>query len=145
MFLILKSLLFFSLFLNAATVFSDSLSLSGNPSTLTISTATAGQNPNSATNTSTTYNLTTTLTVRTINGKINSNMPTGITLKVQLAAPSGASSTGSVAMSTTAANLITGIPKATTASNLTVTYTLSATPSAVAVTNATKTLTLTLQ
>lgn len=123
----------------------DSLSISGNPSTLTISTVTAGSNPNSVSDSSTTYNSITTNTVRNITGKINSAMPTGVTLNVQLAAPVGASSAGSLAMGTTAVNLVSSIPKNTTSTNLTITYTLSATAAASPSASSTRTLTLTLQ
>lgn len=123
----------------------DSLSLSGNPSALTISTATAGQQPNSVSNSSTSYGVITTNTVRRITGSLSSNMPSGVTLQVQLAASSGATSAGSVTMTTTATNLVTSISKNTTAPLLTVTYTLSATAAAAHVSNATVVLTLTLQ
>lgn len=112
---------------------------------MTISSAVAGQQPSIVTNDSTTYNLTTLNSVRVITGKLNTNMPAGTILKVQLAAPVGATSSGSVSMSTTASNLVTAIPKVTVAINLSITYTFSATVSAAQVTNAAKTLTLTLQ
>lgn len=125
--------------------YGDSISLSGNPGGLTISSAVAGQQPTSASNSSTTYSVATTTVVRRITGKINSAMPAGVTLSVRLTAPSGATSAGSVAMTTTTKNLVTSIPKNTNASGLSITYTLSATAAAAKVTNATKTLTLTLQ
>lgn len=126
-------------------VFGDTITLSGNPSTLTINSATAGSQPNNATNASTTYSVSTSNTVRAINGKLSANMPTNVTLQVSLVAPTGATSLGSVTMTTVAANLVTGIPINTVASAKTVTYTLSATAAAAQVSNATKTLTLTLQ
>ena len=126
-------------------LFSDTLSISGNPAAMSITTATAGSNPDSATDNSTTCNMTTLTVVRKVTGKINTNMPTGLTLRVQIAAPTGATSAGSVAMTTTAANLITAIPKSTTATNLEITYTLAATPTAAPATAVTRILTLTLQ
>lgn len=123
----------------------DSFSLSGNPSTLTVSTATAGQQPNSATNNSTTYNLSTTTTVRSILGRVGLSMPSGLTLSVQLAAPTGATSAGSKSMTTTNQTLVSSIPTNTIQNNLTVTYTFSATAAASQVTNGSRTLTLTLQ
>jgi len=141
-----KITLFFTLmFVTGIAYGALSISISGSPGTLTISTATAGQQPAAVTNTSTTYSITTVGTVTTITGKINANMPTGTTLSVNLKAPTGATSTGSVAMSTTAANLVTAIPKSTTGSSLTITYTFTATTAAAQVTGATKTLTLTIQ
>jgi hypothetical protein len=124
----------------------DTLSISTNPSTLTISTATAGQQPTSAINSSTNYNMSTTAgKTKSITGSINSAMPSGVTLSVQLAAPSGATSSGSVAMTTTALSLVTSIPGFTSATGLTITYNLSATVSASHVTGGTRTLTLSLQ
>lgn len=124
---------------------STTLSISGNPSTLTINSATAGQQPTSATNNSTTYNATTQSSTTSILGSLNANMPSGVTLKVQLAAPTGATSAGAVAMTTTNQTLVSSIPTFTTATGLKITYTLSATAAASQVASATKTLTLTLQ
>ena len=136
-----------TLLLSAAPslLYCDTITLSGNPSALTINSAVAGSQPASVTNSSTTYSVSTTLTVRVITGKINTNMASGLTLQLGLAAPSGATSLGSVSMTTVAKNLITGIPINTTSSGNTVTYTFSATVSAVQASNQTKTLTLTLQ
>lgn len=142
---LLRNLLFVLMLVGVSCLWGDSISLSGNPSVMAISTATAGQQPNSASNASTNYNLTTTATVRKITGNLNSNMPSGVTLQIQLAASGGATSAGSVTMTTTATNLVTSISKSTTATNLTVTYNLSATAAAAQVSNATRTLTLTLQ
>lgn len=138
---------FLSLFLSAVPSFAytDTFTLSGNPPTLTINSANAGSQPNNATNSSTTYSLSTTNSVTKITGRINSNMATGLTLRVSLAAPTGATSAGAVTMNTSAKNLVTGIPRNTISSGRTITYTLSATVSATKVTNQTKTLTLTLQ
>mgnify|MGYP006890124141 FL=1 len=122
-----------------------SISITGNPSTMTINSGTAGQNPNPATNSSRTYSVSTDTTIRKITGKINSSMPSGVTLAINLAAPTGATSLGSVAMTTTIQDLVTGIPIFTISSGRTMTYTLSATASAAAVTNNTRTVTYTVQ
>lgn len=126
-------------------LFSNSITDSGNPAALVINTATAGQNPNSVTNTSTTYSISTTTTIRRITGRINSNMPANTTLQISLVAPTGATSLGLVTMTKTTTNLVTGIPINTLASGRTITYTFSATASAATVTNATRTVTFTLQ
>ena len=136
-------LIFF--FLSSSPLFSATLTVSSNPTTLIISTAAAGQDPNSATNTSTTYSLSTSTNVSTITGKIASNMPTNTTLQISLAAPEGATSLGLVTMTANAANLVTGISTNTVASGKTITYTFSATAAASVVTNATKTVTFILQ
>lgn len=126
-------------------LFSDSITVSGSPAALVINTATAGQDPNSVTNTSRTYSVSTSTTVRRITGRINSNMPANTTLQISLVAPTGATSLGLITMTTTAANLVTGIPINTIASGRITTYTFSATAAAAKVTNAKKTVTFTLQ
>lgn len=131
--------------IKTAVISADSLSISGNPATMSITTATAGSQPNGVTDTSTTYGVSTTIVVRSITGSINTSMPTGTTLQVQLAAPAGATSTGNITMTTTAQNLVTSIPILTLISNPSVTYTFSATVAAAPVTNGSVTLTLTLQ
>jgi hypothetical protein len=144
------SQVFFILCLTAALVAAEAasaalmISISGNPSTLTINSATAGSQPNNATNSSTTYSITTVASGTTITGKLNANMPAGLTLKVQLQAPTGATSVGAVAMTTTAANLITGIGIIALQTGLTITYTLSATVAAAPVASSSVVLTLTI-
>ncbi len=123
----------------------DTLSVSGNPAAMVISTAVAGQQPTAVSNSSTTYNVTTNLTVRKITGALSANMPANVTLAVQLAAPTGATSAGSVTMTTTSANLVTSIPISTSKNNLLITYNLSATAAAAQVSGGTRVLTLTLQ
>ena len=70
-------------------------------------------------------------------------MPTGVTLTVNLVAPTGGTSAGATTMTTTAASLVTGIANLAQ-SSLTVTYTLAATVSASQVTGATNTVTYTI-
>jgi hypothetical protein len=121
----------------------DEVSASGDPGALTVSTATAGSEPDAATDNSTTYAVTTNGTNKKITGGIDSNMPSNTTLEVNLAAPTGGASAGDVTLSTTAADLVTGITqKAET--DLTITYTLSATVAAGIVASDTRTVTLTL-
>jgi hypothetical protein len=121
----------------------DEMSVSGNPGALTVSTATAGSEPDDATDNSTTYAVTTNGTNKKITGAINSAMPANTTLQVNLTAPTGGSSAGAVTLTTTAADLVTGITQQAE-SGLTVTYTLSATVSAGVVASDTRTVTLTL-
>ncbi len=121
----------------------NEISVSGNPGNLVISTATAGSDPDDATDNSTSYSITTNESSKKITGSIDAAMPANTTLKVNLTAPTGASSAGSVTLSTTAADLVTGI--ATLAeSGLTITYTFSATVSAGVVASDSRTVTLTL-
>lgn len=122
----------------------SAITLSGSPGALTINAAIAGSNPTSVTDATTTYSISTTSTLRTIKGKINTTMPTGVTLQVRLTAPSGAVSQGFVSMSTTSRNLVTNITALVLVSGLSVTYQLSATVAAAKVTGVTRTLTLTV-
>jgi hypothetical protein len=89
----------------------NEISVSGNPGTLIINSATAGQDPDPAEDTSTTYSVTTNEENKKIVGKIDSTMPQYTTLEVQLAAPQGGSSAGYIALGTTDQNLVTGISK----------------------------------
>jgi hypothetical protein len=123
----------------------DAITVSGNPATLNISTATAGSAPSDASDVTTTYAVTTnSTTARAIQGRISSSMPSGVSLKVNLQAPSGGTSAGTVILSTTNANLVTAITQVSQ-SSLTITYTLSATAAAAVVTtNPTVVVTYTL-
>jgi hypothetical protein len=102
------------------------IAFSGNPGTLTINNGIPGSGLVNATDNTTTWAISTNLTNQRITASINSNLPAGLVLEVSLAAPSGASSVGSVALSTTAANLVTGITQIAS-SNMSVIYTLKAT------------------
>ncbi len=116
--------------------------VSGAPS-LTISTATAGSAPDAAQSTVATYAITTNETNRKITASINSAMPTGLTLKITLAAPTGGTSAGAVALSTTAADVVTGIANVAE-SGLAITYDLEATAAAAVQANTERTVTLTI-
>jgi len=89
----------------------NEISVSGNPGTLVINSATAGQDPDPAEDTSTTYNVTTNEENKKIVGKIDSAMPQYTKLEVQLAAPTGGSSVGYVELGESDKNLVTGISK----------------------------------
>lgn len=119
----------------------NELSFTGSPS-LVINTATAGSAPTSAT-ANATYAVTTNETNRKITAEIDSDMPTGLTLTVSLAAPSGGTSAGAVSLSTTAHDVVTGIATQN-ASGLSVSYSLSATSAAGVVAADTRTVTYTI-
>lgn len=119
------------------------ITVSGNPGSLMISTATAGSQPDSVNDSTTTYNITTNETSQVITGAIDVAMPTGLTLSVNLSAPTGGSSQGAVALTTTAQNLVTGISNVAE-SSLGITYTLAGTVSAAPAASTNRTLTLTL-
>lgn len=121
----------------------NEISVSGNPGALTVSTATAGSAPNSATDATTTWAVTSNETNRIVTAAINAAMPTGTTLQVTLAAPTGATSAGAVTLSTTAANVVTGISKQNQ-SAMTITYSFSATSAAGTIASTSRTVTFTL-
>jgi len=121
----------------------NEISVSGNPGALIVNAATAGSEPTAVTDNSTSYAITTNQSSRKITGAINSVMPDNTTLKVTLVAPTGGTSAGQVTLSTTAADLVTGI-STLAESGKTVTYEFSATASAGVVSSASKTVTLTV-
>ncbi len=67
----------------------NELSVSGNPGTLTISAATAGSAPNSVSDATTTYSITTNESTRKITAAIDVAMPSGTTLTANLVPPVG--------------------------------------------------------
>ena len=105
------------------------IGVSGSPSPLVISTATAGEAPTSVTSDGATYAITTNEANQKITASIDQALPAGIALEVQLGAPAGAASAGSVPLNTAAADLVTGITR-TAAAALPITYRLRATSSA---------------
>lgn len=121
----------------------NEISVSGNPAALTVNTATAGSAPNAVSDATTTYAITTNETGKKITGAINTDMPAGVTLTVNLTAPAGGSSAGATSLSSVAANLVTGIDTLNE-SGKSITYSLSATSAAGVVGSATKTVTLTV-
>ncbi|MDB4950807.1 MAG: hypothetical protein JWM27_3456 [Gemmatimonadetes bacterium] len=117
------------------------IAFSGSP-TLTISTATAGSAPTSAT-ASGSYAVTTNETNQKITAEIDATMPTGVTLTASLAAPSGGTSAGVKTLSTTAQDVVTGI-STLNQSGLSVSYGLSATSAAGVVAADSRTVTYTI-
>lgn len=89
----------------------NELSVSGNPATLVIDSATAGSQPDPATDSSTSYALTTNGSGKKITGQIDTAMPANTDLKVSLTAPTGGSSNGQQTLTTTAVDLVTGAGK----------------------------------
>ena len=120
----------------------NQIAFTGSPS-LTITTAAAGSNPTSVNDASATWAVTTNQTGAKITGSIASALPAGITLSVNLANPTGATSAGSVALGTTAVDLVTGITKLAQG-GLGVTYTLSATAAAGVLASTTRVVTYTI-
>jgi hypothetical protein len=128
------------------------LAISGGPIAMEVSAATAGSDPTPVDDTSSTYAVTTNGSGQKITGALGlTNLPDGVTLKITLAAPGGeveggTHSAGAVALSGTAADLVTGITKLS-ATGVQITYTLAATAAAGVYTGETvldRTVTLTL-
>lgn len=103
----------------------NKISVSGNPATLTINTATAGGDLDPATDASTTYSITTNQSNQKITGQITAGtVPTDVTLAAALASTIGTSA-GAKTLTAAAVDLVTGISKSK-ASGQTITYSLSA-------------------
>lgn len=119
----------------------NKLTVAGSPS-LVINDATAGGGLTSATGTAS-YAITTNQTNRKITAKIDSNMPTKVTLGLHMAAPTGGSSAGSVNLTSVDQDMVTGIGTVNQ-SGLTMTYELNAVVGAGVVAAGNKTVTFTI-
>jgi hypothetical protein len=124
-------------------VAAQTLKVSGSPTAMKITTAIAGAAPTAATNAVTTYTTKTLLGAKQITAQLNSNMPPGMTLQVQFAAVTGATSAGVVTLSTTPQTVVSNITNIVN-KTAAITYTVSATPVAGVVLSSTRTVTLTL-
>ena len=121
----------------------NEIGVSGNPGALIINAATAGSAPDAVTDATTTWAVTTNEETKKITAAINTAMPSGLTLTVNLGAPTGATSAGAVTLGTTAADVVTSI-STLNESSLGITYQLSATSAAGVVASANKTVTFTI-
>ena len=122
----------------------DDITASGNPGSLIISSATAGSALAPVSDATTTYNIDITSGTTKITGEINTAMPANTTLKIILAAPTGATSLGMVALSATAQNLVIGIANLTSQNGLGISYEFDASVNAGVVSSAAKTVTFTI-
>jgi hypothetical protein len=116
----------------------NDISFSGDPSTFNV---TPGTSP--VTDTSTTYGVITNLSNQRITAALTTGLPSGVSIAVNLAAPTGATSAGSVTLTTAPQNLVTGISQVSQ-SGLSVTYNVSATPTAAVANGITDTITYTI-
>lgn len=105
------------------------ISVSSGSLTLTINTATPGSAPSDAVDSATSYSVTTNGSAIKITASLGSAYASGISLALNLGAPSGATSAGSTVLTTTAQDLVTGI-SSLNESTLGITYTASATTAA---------------
>lgn len=103
----------------------QSLSVSGDPGTLIVDSAVPGSEPDPVTDATTTYDVTV-LTLSKIVGRLDSSMPTGVEVRVELEAPNGAVSQGVVTLTTSDQDLVTDVGSGTY-SGLAITYELVAT------------------
>lgn len=110
--------------------------------TLTISTATAGSDPDNATDNSTSYAITTNESNRKVTAAIDVNMPAGMTLALLAVAPTGGTP-ASQNLSTVAKDIVTGV-STLSESGLQLGYTLSATAAAGTLSSVVKTVTITV-
>jgi hypothetical protein len=126
----------------------NEISVTGTPS-LIISTATAGSEPDFATDDTTTYAITTNESGKKITAAIDENMPQYVTLEVMLDAPiaeegeTGGTSADYKVLSTTSQDVVTGMGPVAS-SLVKIYYKLSATAAAGVVTSGTKTVTFTI-
>jgi hypothetical protein len=112
--------------------------------TLTITTATPGQDPDQVTD-SATYDITTNCAAdaKKVTAAIDTDMASGLTLKINLTAPTGGTSPGAVTLSSVAVDALTAL-NAVSETNINMTFSLDATAEAGVVASASKTCTLTL-
>ena len=124
----------------------NEISVSGDPASLDITTATAGSDPNQVTDSSTTYSISTNGTDKKITAELDTDVAAGLTLEINLADPDGggsATSAGDVTLTSSAADCVTSIT-GLAASAKTITYKFSATMAAGVVGSTGKTVTLTV-
>lgn len=121
----------------------NEISVTGSPN-LNISYAVAGQEPSDATDSLSTYAITTNGADKRITANLDTAVPAYVILKVNVAAPFGSgTSQGYVILSTLASDVVTGISQVAD-SNLTISYKLSATVQAGELSADTWTVTFTL-
>lgn len=123
----------------------NEIEVSGDPLALVVNTAVAGSEPTADTDNTTTWDITTNggTDGKKLTVVIDTDMPANTTLEINLTAPTGATSSGDVTLSTTAEDAVTLIDSVAE-SGLSITYTLSALIAAGVVAQASKTVTLTL-
>ena len=128
-----------------AQVILTALTVSGPPAPFIISTAVAGSDPTGLTDNITTYFIKDKKPAgtRRIFASLDSPMPPGTTLTIQLMPSAGATSLGAVSMDMTARNLVVGIYK-DNGTTLGITYVFTATVAAGVVPSQSRNVTFTL-
>lgn len=123
-------------------VAAQQLSVSGSPAALIIATAVAGSAPASVIDATTTYTARTPSATKQIKVQLDLNMPAFTTLTINMAAIAGATSMGTLTLTTTAQSAVTNITN-TVNETAGITYAFSATPQAGVISQA-RTVTFTL-
>lgn len=129
----------------SAAARAQALIVSGDPAPMVINTAVAGMEPASVTNGTTTYSVRAgnRNNPQKITGRLNSPMPAGMTLTVNMAATTQATSLGTVTLDATARDLVGNIVH-TNLRSASITYVIAATPAAGVVPPQSRTVTFTL-
>jgi hypothetical protein len=129
----------------ASVVQGQSITVSGSPGTLHVQTATAGLAPTAVSNSTTTYTLGGLKDVTAkMTAQLNAAMPSGVTLTINVVAPSTGTSVGTVALDATPRDVVTSLTKYKGNETHGISYTLSATAAAGVVPLQTRTVTLTI-
>lgn len=121
----------------------NELSVSGNPAALVVNAAVAGSAPTAVSDETSKYAITTNETARKITAAIGEAMPAGVTLTINLAAPTGGTSAGAVTLTATGQDVVTAISTLNEIDKM-ITYGLSATSAAGVVASDTRVVTLTI-
>jgi len=127
------------------TVASQTITVAGNPATLTVTSAITGSQP-TAVSSSTSFTITTPNPggrTYKITAQLASALPAGVSIIATMTAPAGATSVGGVSLSTAAQDMVTGIGRNVTFTG-TITYQLVATTAAGVVSSQTRNVTLTI-
>jgi len=86
----------------------NEISVSGNPGALTVSTATAGSEPDAVTDAATTYAITTNGSDKKITAALDTDMPSGVTLSLTAASASGTSA-GKQTLTAAGVDVVSGL------------------------------------
>lgn len=116
------------------------LSISGNPAPYVVNAAIAGAHPTCAADHFTTYAVTTNSSDQKITALLDADLPDGISIGVFLQAPEGATTMGTVELSSAPQNLVTGISNVAQ-SDLAITYNMSVSALAAPASTASRTIT----
>jgi broad specificity polyphosphatase/5'/3'-nucleotidase SurE len=121
------------------------LTVSGSPTPFTVSTAIAGSQPAPISNSGTTYfvKVKKSAGAQRIAAQLNTPMPIGTTVTIQMAPPAGATGLGPVALDMTPRDIVVNIGR-NNGSNQAITYVLTATVAAGVVPSQTRIVTLTM-